>query len=249
MAYYGGYRRRSYRSWRSRGFRAGRGPSEYSRLHMKFGDVVGEIRSAFLALEDEALDELFGDYGAIHGDSAERYARKTFPSWKSGKTNLSGQTLTRLVELVPPYLSAEQRMKLVDILVATHKPRGGHDYNTISVNALEPAEGFAEIDKALSRMAVEDVLAHLPDFVMDAAKWLYDDDVTAARAVLAQATKAENDMKKAQARKDLELLKRTVGTGQVKTASYSVELPAGRLRVNVFTPSKGILGTIFGWFS
>lgn len=249
MAYYGGYRRRSYRSWRSRGFRGGSGPSEYSRLHTKFGDVVGEIRSAFLALEDEALDELLGDYGAIHGDSAERYARKTFASWKSGKTSLSGQTLTRLVELVPPYLSAEQRMKLVDILVVKHKPRGGYDYKTISVNAVEPAEGFAEIDMTLSKMDVEDGLAHLPEFVMEAAKWLYDDDVTAARAVLAQATKAENNMKKAQARKDLELLKRTVGTGQVKTASYSVDLPAGRLQVNVFTPSKGIIGTIFGWFS
>lgn len=249
MAYYSGYRRRSYRSWRSRGFRGGSGPSEYSQLHLKFGEVVGEIRSAFLTLEDEALDELFSDYGAIHGDSAERYARKTYPNWKVGATNLSGQTLTRLVELVPPYLSAEQRMQLVDILVAKHKPRNDYALNVISVNSTEPREGFAEIDKALSKMEVEDELAHLPDFVMKAAKWLYDDDVTAARAVLAQATKAENDMKKAQARKDLELLKRTVGTGQVKTANYSVDLPAGRLQVRVFTPSKGIVGTIMSWFS
>lgn len=249
MAYYGGYRRRSFRNWRSRGFRSGNGPSEYSRLHMQFGSVVGEIRSAFLALEEDALDELLSDYRAIHGDSAERYARKAFPSWKSGKTNLSGQTLSRLVELVPPYLSAEQRMRLVDILVTKHKPRRGYDYTTISVNAAEPAEGFAEIDKALSRMEVEDELAHLPDFVMEAAKWLYDDDITAARAVLAQATKAENNLKKSQARKDLELLKKTIGTGQVKTASYSVDLPAGRLQVNVFTPSKGIFGTILSWFS
>ena len=72
--------------------------------------------------------------------------------------------------------------------------------------------------------------------------------MTAARAVLAEATRAENNMKKAQARKELELLKRTIRTGQVKTANYSVELPSGRLQVCAFTPSKGIVGTILSWF-
>lgn len=248
MGYYGGYRRRSYRSWRSRGFRGGSGPSQYSRLHSIFGPVVEAIHGAFLSLDEDALDELFSDYGAIHGDAAERYARKTFPKWKSGATKLSGQTLTRLIELVPPYLSAEQRIALLDVLVAKHKrsPTGGA---SISVNVEDPSAGFAEIDKALAAMEVEDELAHLPGHVMEAAKWLYDDDVTAARAVLAQATRAENNMKKAQARKELELLKRTIRTGQVKTANYSVELPSGRLQVRAYTPSKGIVGTILSWFN
>lgn len=249
MGYYGGYRRRSYRSWRSRGYGRGREPSAYSRLYETFGSAANKIQTAFLNLDEDALDSLFEDYGSIHGDAAERYARKTYPSWKSGKTNLSGQTLTRLVELVPPYLSPAQRIELVDVLVQKHKPRGQSIYKRIEVDVTQPHAGFAEIDKALAEMEVTDVLAHLPETVMEAAKWLYDDDVTAARSVLAAATRTENENKKRHARKELELLKRTVGTGQVKTANYSVTLPAGELTVRAFTPSKGIFETIRGWFS
>lgn len=247
MGYYSSYRRRSYKSWRSRGYGRSSAPSKYTALFQKFGAVVGEIRKAFLALEEDALDELFQDYGAIHGTSAEAYARKTYPAWKIGKTTLSGQTLERLVELVPPYLEPVQRMTLVKLLAKQHEPRGGKPYKSISINIAEPGTAFAEIDAALRDMETEDVLAHIPEHVMSAAKWLYDDDVTAARAVLAEAKRAENELIKQAARKELELLKRTITSGQVKTANYSVELPAGRLSVHAFTPAKGLFATLFGW--
>jgi autonomous glycyl radical cofactor GrcA len=72
---------------------------------------------------------------------------------------------------------------------------------------------------------------------MSAASWLYDNDVTAARAMLAEATQAENEILKRNALKEIELLKRTIVSGQVKSAHYTVEMPSGKLFVNVFTPS------------
>jgi hypothetical protein len=247
MAYYGGYRRRSYKSWRSRGSGRSSASSKYLELYRVFGPVTAAIRASFLEFDDDALDELFKDYGVIHGTSAETYARKTFPAWKSGKTNLSGQTMERLVELVPPYLEPEQRMSLVRALAKQHEPRTRKPYKNISVNIEQPAGAFAEIDAALDAMDIEDVLAHLPEHVMKAATWLYDDDATAARAILAEAKRAENEIVKKQACREIELLKRTISTGQVKTANYSVELPAGTLSVTAFTPSKGFFATILSW--
>jgi hypothetical protein len=247
MAYYGRYRRRSYSSWRSRGYGRNRAPSRYAMLFEEFGTVVGEIRKAFLSLEDDALDELFTDYGAIHGSSAESYARKTYPAWKSGKTSLSGKTLERLVELVPPYLEPERRMELVKLLAKQHDPSHGKLYKSIRINIEQPGGAFAEIDAALKELGTQDVLAHIPEHVMKAATWLYDDDVTAARAVLAEARRAQNEIMKQSARRELEVLKRTITSGQVKTASYSVELPAGTLSVQAYTPQKGLLETLFGW--
>jgi len=248
MGYYGGYRRRSYNSYRSRGYgRSNTWTSTYSRLLGMFGPVVGDIRKAFLALPEDALDELLQDYGAIHGASAEQYARKTYPAWKSGKTNLSGQTMQRLVELVPPYLEPEQRMSLVQTLAKQHDSRSGKPYKSVRINIEAPGNAFAEIDAALDELESEDVLAHLPENVMAAAKWLYDDDITAARAVLAEARRAENAIMKKAARREIDLLKRTIASGQVKTANYSVELPAGTLSVQAFTPPKSLLSTIFGW--
>jgi hypothetical protein len=246
MGYYGGYRRRSYKSWRSRGYGRNSGPSKYSMLFSKFGSVVGEIRKAFLALAEDALDELFNDYGAIHGASAESYARKTFPSWKSGETNLSGQTLERLIELVPPYLEPEQRMDLVKLLAQKHETKHVK-YKSVRINIEDPGQAFAEIEEALRTMESEDVLAHIPEHVMKAASWLYDDDVTAARAVLAEAKRTQNEIMKKAARRELDLLKRTITSGQVRTANYSVELPAGTLSIQACTPPKGLLSTLFGW--
>lgn len=239
MAYYG---RRSYRSWRSRGYGASQSPSKYSALSSLFGGGVEEIRKAFLSLDDEALDELFSDYGAIYKSSAEAYARKTFPNWKSGKTALSGQTMERLIELVPPYLSPETRFSILQSVLKRHKGTAGS--RTIRINVKSPEAGFSELEQALSTMTVDDALAHLPDRVMKAANWLWDDDITSARAMLAEAERRENDIVRASATREIDLLRRTISSGQVKAANYSVTMPAGRLSVVAYSPSSCYVATV-----
>jgi hypothetical protein len=231
-----------YRSWRSRGWRNSYSPSKYSVLSGLFGDAVKNIRDAFFDFSDDALDELFSDYGEMYGESAERYARNTFPKWKSRSTSLSGQTMERLVELVPPYLSAEQRFSILKAVLKRHKK--SVDTRIIRINIKEPSLGFSEIGDALASMKTQDVLANLPERVMKAASWLYDDDITAARAMLADAERLENDIVRASAQREIDLLKRTILTGQVKAANYSVETPAGRLQVVAYTPSKCFVATL-----
>ena len=244
MGYYG---RRSYRSWRSRGWGGSRGPSKYSVLKELFGGAVGEIRKAFLNLEDKALDELFTDYGEIYGESAERYARKTFPDWECGNTKLSGRTMERLIELVPPYLSAEQRFTILKHVVKIHKRKKTSEYITIDVK--EPSVGFEKIQKTLLSMSHDDILAHVPQSVMDAAKWLYDDDITASRGMLAEIENIENDLIKTKAKREIELLKRAISSGQVKSASYTVEMPSGNLYISAYSPKKCFVASIcFGEF-
>ena len=239
MGYYG---RRRYRSWRSRGWGGSSAPSKYSVLSGLFGAAVGEIRHAFLSFDEEARDELLSDYGAIHGDSAEKYARKTFPKWKSGETNLSGQTMERLIELVPPYLAQQQRFSILQLVLKRHK-KSAPD-RTIRINVKEPASGFSQLQSALKSMSHDDVLAHLPESVMKAASWLYDDDITASRAMLAEAERRENDLIRSKAAREIELLRKTISTGQVQTANYSVEMPAGRLYVIAYSPSKCFVATV-----
>jgi hypothetical protein len=86
----------------------------------------------------------------------------------------------------------------------------------------------------LASMQHYDVLAHLPERVMKAASWLYANDITAARAMLAEAERKENDIIRASATREIALLKRTVQSGQVKSGSYSVQMPAGNLSVELY---------------
>ena len=64
--------------------------------------------------------------------------------------------------------------------------------------------------------------------------------------MLAEATQIENDMIKKNALKEIELLKRTIKSGQIKSANYTVVMPAGRLSVIATSPS--LLTTIFSIF-
>jgi hypothetical protein len=230
--------RRSYRRWSGRSYQ----PTKYSVLAGILGDGVWDIRSAFLSLNEDALDQILEDYGQIHGAAAAQYARKTYSKWKDGSTKLSGQTMERLVELVPPYLEAEQRHNILLKVLKQHKRTPPSQ--TIRVNIKEPQEGFHQIDEVLSSIRVTDPLAYLPEHVMDAAKWLYDDDVTAARAMLAESMKIETDMLRNNAARELNLMRRTIASGQVKSANYSVETPVSRLHVIAYSPSKCYVATV-----
>ncbi|MBC3387525.1 CFI-box-CTERM domain-containing protein [Pseudomonas sp. SWRI179] len=233
----GRYKRR-YRRWSGRTSQ----PTKYSVLSGLLGDGVWDIRSAFLLLNDDALNQILEDYSQIHGAPAAQYARRAYPKWKNGSTKLSGQTMERLVELVPPYLEPDQRHKVLLKILKKHKRIPPS--KSIRVNIKEPQEGFRQIDEALSGIRVTDPLAYLPEHVMDAAKWLYDDDVTAARSMLAESMKIETDMLRDNAVRELELMRRTLSSGQVKSANYSVETPVSRLHIVAYNPSKCYVATV-----
>lgn len=229
-----------YRSYRYRGWN--NAPSKFSILQRKFGPAVYKIKDAFFHLDHDRLDELLKDYGSFHGKSAERYARASMSAWRSSSKAMSGQTMERLVELVPPYLEPTQRLDILDSILKHNK--AAPPSRTVTVNIKKPEEGLAAIDAALATIAVTDELAHLPPHVMDAATWLYDDDVTAARAVLTKLASAETEALKQSATRELELLKRTIRSGQVQSASYEVKTPGGSLFVRAEVPSKCFVATV-----
>lgn len=124
-----------------------------------------------------------------------------------------------------------------------HKPSNSSNKH-IKINVKEPSLGFQQLQEALDSMTHDAVLAHLPENVMKAVSWLYDDDITAARAMLAEAESLENDSIRSSARREIELLRRTIQSGQIKAASYNVTMPAGKLSVIAYTPSKCYVATV-----
>jgi hypothetical protein len=241
------YWKRSRRNSVRRRSKSGPRPFNYHRLRHKFGGAIDRVYLHFVSLDDRALETFFIRYGVEYGVRAEKYARKTYPKWKAGATNPSDRTVERLVSVVPPFLNSQGRYSILQTILDRHKQYGSS--YIIHVNMESPSEGIAELSKALSSMSHHDVLAHLPEHIMQAATWLYADDITVARSMLAKADRAENDIIRAQAKKEIELLKRTILSGQVESANYSVEMPAGSLHVIAYTPPKSLFAQISKMFS
>ena len=208
-------------------------PTKTTVLTEMFGEAVEDIKKAFLSLDDDCLDGLLEEYGSRYGVNAANYARRTYTDWITGCVSLSGKTMERLIELVPPYLSSRERF---DLLVQVLKRHKSTNSQLVRINLYSPLDGFCELNNILSSMKHTDTLAHLPGYVMKAASWLYKNDMTAARAMLAKADRAENELIRAKAIKEVEQLQRLIMSGDVDAASYAVSLPSGSLRVETYTP-------------
>lgn len=94
-------------------------------------------------------------------------------------------------------------------------------------------------------MKLTDNLAHVPEYIMEVANWLYADDITVARAMLSEAESCRNEIIKASAVRDLQLIIEGIWSGQIKTATYKVNTPSGDLKIQIYTPRKSLWQKIF----
>lgn len=202
-------------------------------LFEMFGEALVDIRKALLTLDSYGLAGLFGEYGRKYGANAAKYAQENYRYWASGSVSASGKTMERLIQLVPPYLHSSQRYELLVKVLKQHKSRTSH---TLRLNLYNPLDGFSKLNAILNSLKHTDTLAYLPANVMSAAKWLYSNDMTAARAMLAQADRAENELIRAKAIKEIDQLKRLIMSRDLDSASYMVSLPSGSLKVETYTP-------------
>lgn len=212
------------------------GPTD-NELLANFGLAAHKVRSLFLKLPEESLEAILQDFARIHGAGPARYARNTIPKWRSGETKVSGLTMERLVALVPPYLSAEERFDLLRQILRARNSKATQNHS-IFVNRDAPAAGLAQLQAALNSLKSDAELARLPESLMKAVNWLYADDITVGRAMFAQADRQESEAVRESAARELALLLRTVNSGQVKEASYSVTMPAGHLQVRIGKPAR-----------
>ncbi len=76
----------------------------------------------FVLMEFISLDvftfERFSDfYARKYGSGPQQYMRRTYPQWKSGATKMAGQTVRRILECVPPFLTKEKQFELLALQI------------------------------------------------------------------------------------------------------------------------------------
>lgn len=152
--------------------------SEREKLSQLFGGIDADVEKAFLNLGSEDLESLLVTYGQRHGERAEEYARETYWKWRRREVRLSGQTARRLMELVPPALSKEQRYDLVRKLRR-------HYLSRQHLEVVTDTEKWREdVKPAIEKLAGAWKSFELPKEVMRIASWLASGDVDAVHHFL-----------------------------------------------------------------
>lgn len=232
------YRRRYYRSrtnWRD--FHESK-QKEISRI---FAGIDDDIKQIFFSMSDTQLDFIFSAYGGSYGKNAEHYARKTFKQWKTGKTILSGQTAERLLQLIPPYLSTQQRFDLI-------KKLRNHYFikKTVAINTT--AEMWAkEIIPAFNSLVSYSATFTLPELVSNRVQWLTNRDAQQAQRILSAIEQDEAGIAKKYLEIEFKRIQNFIDTTpDTKQITHCIDLPQGRIKVNIILPKQTLIQKILG---
>lgn len=211
--------------------------NEFSR---KLGPVVEEVQSAFYQLNEKELNDLLIRYKSSYGWKASEYAREALPLWASGKRKMSGQTMERLLNLVPRYLSTEKKYEITKRLCFHHAKK---EIIEIRIKKDDVSAGIKELDTALDRFKSLQPMKHLPKEVTDTATWLNDDDVAVARGLLARLDNEETLLVQSIVEENRANLVRSLREESITSLKETIVFPLGEIRVVSYKDSYCIVAT------
>jgi len=82
-------------------------------LQLKYGTALEQIKEVFFSLEDSRREPIFNTYAERYGLAAGLNARRAYRRWKTGDLTLSGPALTRLIEVLPQFMSDFEQLELL----------------------------------------------------------------------------------------------------------------------------------------
>jgi hypothetical protein len=153
-----------------------------------YGGIDSDVRRMFFALDGFTLKLVFNRYEKNHGSGKRQYAEKTFEQWRSGAVQMGGEISDRLVRIVPPFLTFDQKYELIEKLWAKFRQK-----TTLSVT-ISPDGG---LDGAIDAvMGAIDAVGEqeIPCAVAERLEWLAADDGVAAQALLGEVAKREGEI-------------------------------------------------------
>jgi hypothetical protein len=203
--------------------------SKRDRINWIFGGFDEDILEAFFKINSDQLARLISHYKGRYGDSAGIYARKTYPKWKSGEVNPSGQTVERLLESLPLVLDLRVKCDLLRKLRERHRKKDNVSLKCDTTNWREVIQPIAEniIQKARS--------ADLPEIVKSHLSWLSQGDMQAAQKLLEESEVQEGKIAISLLHQEFANIENLlVSLTQVrKKISHTIALPYGNINITI----------------
>jgi hypothetical protein len=208
---------------------------ERRELSAKVFGLDNEIIAKLFSLGAERREMFFGIYENAHGSKSVAYARETWVAWASKRTGISGQNAERFIALAPQVFTFEERYELVATLYAKTRRSESH--------CLELVIGYSEgaiqqLESLLERLCAKPSEHTLPDSVVQFVAWIAENDAVISRRLMAAIETEQSLIIAKAARVEISRLVAAVRSlDQSITGSHSIEMPYGRVTLNVRKPT------------
>lgn len=168
--------------------------SKFNYQQYYFQVIMPDLKNIFFSMQNPNLYNAFQRYKKKYGDSAYIYALKSFPEWKSGGKAISTQTMYRLLEILPPFLSTRQRAYLLEKIINryvytcslsfSNTNKNSKFYNLTWDNYSQNLNALIlNLQKKLYSLSPK-LYQSLPKVIIDSAAWVCDDDMLIVQRIL-----------------------------------------------------------------
>src|SRR5438132_4574527 len=140
-----------------------------------------ELIKVLLGLPEERLNDLFKLYEEQFGPGAARYAQRTYRKWKAGSVRPNRQTFSRFLIYLPRVMSFDLKCEVLRKLRAEYCSKDNHQ---LTVYTDDWKEALTPLVRDIILKADK---AELPKPVEQKLRWLADDEMQAARSILAES--------------------------------------------------------------
>ncbi|HEY0867492.1 MAG TPA: hypothetical protein VGE01_08940 [Fimbriimonas sp.] len=135
----------------------------------RYGSLVDRVTRIFFSLDAETVDRILQTYRMRYGDGAYAYAKLTIQNWKPGQVHHVGQTVMRLLEIVPMYVDNDTKFELVQIMREETLRRLRQTRMRIVLTSRESLE---EVMERVHEVAKAQLEIELPPGYLEMQAWL-----------------------------------------------------------------------------
>ncbi len=214
---------------------SGSAPTLSKSFH-RYGSLVDRVTRIFFAMEPETVDRVLQAYRERYGDGAYAYARRTIGAWKQGQVKQVGQTVMRLLDVVPQFVDLDTKFELARIVREETLRR----LRQSRIDFVVPADG--ELGTAMTQLKeiVEAQIAiELPPGVLEEQTWLSKEDAALFQRMIRDTERVLLAAWVADFFARVRLLQRMRMEGETNAKIIAhFELPTAKITLRIVEPRK-----------
>jgi hypothetical protein len=215
------------------------GATSMPKAFHQYGSLVDRVTRIFFAMDPDTVEKVLQTYRLRYGDGAYAYAKRTIASWQHGQVRHVGQTVMRLLEVVPMFVDLDTKFELVRIMreETLRRLRQSH----ISLY-LQPDQDLGELMQQLRDIVQAQVAIELPPGYLEMQAWLSAGDAIVFQRMI-RATERELLLEKSEdflkRVRYLQYIRREIQIPVTMKAVF--ELPTARITLRIVNRKKATM--------